>query len=372
MHATSGGRLAAMQDVARRLKAQRADLHALITTGGIISASAEPQTRGADWIMPFGSDTTSEARRFIHHWKPDLCLWTGGFFLHSLITVARESGIPMMLLDADAQDIRTSAGNWIPSLEARSLGCFDRILAAGPETAQRLIRKGVPDSKIDVTTPLQISGTPPAVNEDQVDETAEMLAGRFVWLAAHVQIEEVDTVLKAFALAARLSHRLLLVMTPADGVTTEALQRLAEGWSLRCVDWDAGETPDDFCQVIVTEGAPEMGMWYRVAPVTFLGSSLLPGHGGVNPFDAASLGSAVLYGPNVRNHLTSYSRLAAAGAARIVKDANGLSTGVMRLSAPDHAASMALAAWEVVSEGAEATDKLLELVQDKLDKRSSR
>ncbi|MEL7153832.1 MAG: 3-deoxy-D-manno-octulosonic acid transferase, partial [Pseudomonadota bacterium] len=77
--------------------------------------------------------------------------------------------------------------------------------------------------------------------------------------------------------------------------------------------------------------------------------------------------SAVLYGPNVRAYLQSYSRLAAAGAARIVNDADGLGRAVSQVIAPHHAARMAMAGWEVVSRGATVADRVFDLVQSALD-----
>ena len=369
MHATSHGRLAAMQDVARRLKAQRKGLYALITISEFNQTEAEMLPRSADWVNPFGPDTATYVSAFLDHWRPDICIWTGGYFLPNALVSARERNMPMLLVDADEDGVRSSAGRWIPSLAGKSLSCFDHIFVSDNQTAQRLIRKGIPKERIDSTAPLQISSNPPTVNEDFVDEINQMLASRLVWLAAHVQLDEADAVLDAHASAVRLSHRLLLVMTPGAGTTLESLRDKLRERSLRWVDWDNGEEPDDFSQVLITEGGAELGQWYRVAPVTFLGSSLAPGHGGSNPFDAAAFGSAVLYGPNIRDHMASYSRLASAGAARIVKDAEGLAAGVMRLIAPDSAATMALAAWEVVSEGAEITDQLIDMIQDTLDRR---
>ena len=358
-----------MQDVARRLKAQRKGLYALITISEFNQTEAEMLPRSADWVNPFGPDTATYVSAFLDHWRPDICIWTGGYFLPNALVSARERNMPMLLVDADEDGVRSSAGRWIPSLAGKSLSCFDHIFVSDNQTAQRLIRKGIPKERIDSTAPLQISSNPPTVNEDFVDEINQMLASRLVWLAAHVQLDEADAVLDAHASAVRLSHRLLLVMTPGAGTTLESLRDKLRERSLRWVDWDNGEEPDDFCQVLITEGGAELGQWYRVAPVTFLGSSLAPGHGGSNPFDAAAFGSAVLYGPNIRDHMASYSRLASAGAARIVKDAEGLAAGVMRLIAPDSAATMALAAWEVVSEGAEITDQLIDMIQDTLDRR---
>jgi 3-deoxy-D-manno-octulosonic-acid transferase len=106
-----------------------------------------------------------------------------------------------------------------------------------------------------------------------------------------------------------------------------------------------------------------------MAPVSFLGGSLVAGHNCVDPLEAAALGSAILYGPRVGKHLQSYSRLAAAGAARIINDSAALGMAVSRLVAPDQAAIMAHAGWDVISEGAALTDRISDLVQDTLDLR---
>jgi 3-deoxy-D-manno-octulosonic-acid transferase len=79
------------------------------------------------------------------------------------------------------------------------------------------------------------------------------------------------------------------------------------------------------------------------------------------------LGSAILFGPHVQGHRDTYSRLAAVGAGRSIGDAEGLGAAVIRLVAPDHAAAMALAGWQVVTEGAALSDRLVEMVQDRLD-----
>ena len=110
-----------------------------------------------------------------------------------------------------------------------------------------------------------------------------------------------------------------------------------------------------------------MGLWYRLAPITFMGSSLQSGQWGRDPNEPAAHGSAILYGPYVRRYLSSYTRFAEAGAARIVRDAETLGTAVKRLIPADQSAAMAHAAWDVASQSAGVTDKILDLVQDTLD-----
>jgi 3-deoxy-D-manno-octulosonic-acid transferase len=117
----------------------------------------------------------------------------------------------------------------------------------------------------------------------------------------------------------------------------------------------------------LTSAQDELGLWYRIAPLSFLGSSLASGQHGLDPLQAAGLGTAILYGPNVRNYMPSYTRLAAAGAARIVNDTRALGVAVAQLISPDHAASMAMSGWDVVSQGTDVTDRITELVAIALD-----
>ena len=54
----------------------------------------------------------------------------------------------------------------------------------------------------------------------------------------------------------------------------------------------------------------ELGLFYALAPVAFVGGSLVD-RGGQNPVEPIKLGAAVLTGPNWRNFRDSYSELLA-------------------------------------------------------------
>ena len=105
-----------------------------------------------------------------------------------------------------------------------------------------------------------------------------------------------------------------------------------------------------------------------MAPLAFLGGSLTAGHGGNDPFEAAALGTAILYGPNVGQHLAAYSLLVEAGAARIVRDADSLTSAVSNLIAPDQAAAMAHAGWDAVTAGAALVDSVIAEIVERLDR----
>jgi 3-deoxy-D-manno-octulosonic-acid transferase len=113
----------------------------------------------------------------------------------------------------------------------------------------------------------------------------------------------------------------------------------------------------------------EAGLWYRLAPITFLGGSLLRGGQGHDPCEPAALGSAILTGPDTGATGESFQRFLAAGAARTAGSAEALGEAVADLLAPDRAAEMARRAWEITSAGSDLTDRVIELVTQSLDER---
>ena len=87
----------------------------------------------------------------------------------------------------------------------------------------------------------------------------------------------------------------------------------------------------------------------------------------LDPYCAASHGCAILYGPRVADYSDRYLKLAEAGAARQIRDSDTLAAAVGQISAPDVAAQMAFAAWQVTSDGAELTDAVIDRVLSHLD-----
>jgi 3-deoxy-D-manno-octulosonic-acid transferase len=229
---------------------------------------------------------------------------------------------------------------------------------------------GISSAKVTRASRLRISATPPNCHDDELTRMQADLGSRPVWLAAHCLPDEVPMLLKAHRRASRRLHRLLLILAVADYDALEDVRGQLQASGLRTADWEVGGEPDDNTQVVLSCD-DDLGLWYRLAPLSVLAGTFGKEAACHNPLDAAALGSAVLHGPKIRTHAALYHRLAQAGAALQVLSAEDLAEQVIRLCAPDKAAAMALAGWKVVTEGAELTDQLLELMQDMLDQREA-
>lgn len=367
IHASGEARILAIRDMCQRLLSQRPGLSTMMTLPSGEIPEQIGQTTGP--VLQIGSDHPAAGRRFLDHWRPDLCVWAGGTLFPNLISQAADRAIPMILLDATEPELKMRRTRWLPDPTKPALFCFDAILASSESAARYIHRLGVAPEKITVAAQLREGPNPPAWPEDELVATTNALAGRQIWLAAFAQSGEIDDILAAHKDALRRLHRLLLVIHLEEGDDRQVIkERLAEA-DLRYSDWDTGQEIEDTTQVIVSTVAEDLGLWYRVAPVTFMAGSLLPEARGHDPMTCVALGSALIYGPNVRGHIDIYARLAASGAARSVRDADSLGRMVVQLLAPDSAAEMALSGWQVVTEGAQLTDRLIDLIQDMLDNR---
>jgi 3-deoxy-D-manno-octulosonic-acid transferase len=364
LHSDTRARLETLLTLVKRLRQQRDDFSVLLTCDSTQSDSFDLD--GHPVSAP-PSETLSDVHRFLNHWRPDIGVWAGNGLRPALIHEAAESGAHLLLVDAADAAWRQPSNRFLPDASAGALSLFHVILAQDRKAATRLRRLGVLESRIEVASPLEPEVFPLSSHDGLHEEMTHALAGRPVWLGALIERDEADAVLRAHRRAARLAHRLLLVVVPADPQDELVMAEHCQEIGLRLARWEHGEMPDENTQVLLAADDAELGLWYRLAPLCFLGGSLAGKTGGQSPMMAAALGSAILYGPHVGRHLDAYSRLVAAGAARIVKDMESLSAAVSHLIAPDRAAAMAHAGWNVVSSGAETVDLVLTQINEWLD-----
>ncbi len=362
-HAASVGESLSILELVRRLSDERPDVGFLVTTGTVTSAkmmSARLPEGAFHQFVPV--DVRPFVRRFLAHWHPDLAVWTESELWPAMIYETARADVPMVLINARISQ-RTSRGwRWFPGFARSLLRRFDHVLAQDSLTARNLLRLGLPKSRIEVTGSLKEGSAALPHNEAERALFARKLAGRPVWLAASTHPGEEDMVASAHRQASRAAQRLLLIIAPRHperGPEIAATLR-ADGW--RVAMRSNGELPESETEIYLADTLGEMGLWYRLAPVTFLGGSLVE-IGGHNPFEPAALGSAIIHGPHVHKVADVFERLNAVGATLEVKSADALGKAVIQVLAPDKAAAMAHAAWEVSSAGAEVTDRAMALLK---------
>ena len=82
--------------------------------------------------------------------------------------------------------------------------------------------------------------------------------------------------------------------------------------------------------IYVADTLGELGLFYRLSDISFVGGSLTP-KGGHNPLEPARLGGAILHGPYTFNFVETYGDMRAPGGAALVRNDRELATAIRRL-----------------------------------------
>jgi len=88
--------------------------------------------------------------------------------------------------------------------------------------------------------------------------------------------------------------------------------------------------PDAATDIYIADTIGELGFFYTLAPVAFIGGSLVP-HGGQNPLEPIKLHAAVITGPHWSNFRDTYAELLRVEGAKEVGDAESLAAAALTL-----------------------------------------
>jgi 3-deoxy-D-manno-octulosonic-acid transferase len=366
-HAASVGESLSLIELLRRLRKDRPEIVCLVTSGTLTSASILAVRMPEGCIHQFVPlDVLPWIDRFLDHWTPDLAVWTESELWPAMICRAHRRGISMILINARISQRTFQRWLWLRGTAASLLNRFDRILAQDELAGKQLVRLGADPRTLMVTGSLKEGATPLPHDEAELARVRGSLGGRPVWLAASTHEGEEKAVIVAHRAAVRAFPRLLLILVPRHPERGRELLSLLRAEGFRVARRSAGETVTDDCDVLLADTLGELGIWYRIAPVCFVGGSL-DEIGGHNPYEPALLGSAILHGPHVRNFAEAYEKFADAGAAVEIRDGSEFARVLVSTLSPDRAANMAATAWDVCSKTAEVTDQVERVILDILD-----
>lgn len=299
-------------------------------------------------------DTAPAVGAFLDHWRPDVAVMVESEFWPRLIHDTHARGIPLVL--ANARMSEGSARRWrrVSGPIRAMLARFHAITAPDARIAALLADLGADPARIRVTGSLKRGAErlPVSTAERAALDTA--IGSRPRWLAASTHPGEEEAVLDAHRRILSGAADALLVLAPRHPDRGAAIAALIQGAGLTVARRSAGELPAAGTQVYLADTLGEMGLWFDLCPVAFVGGSLVP-VGGHNAYEPVAHGAAVLTGPHVGNFAALYDGLLSAGGAVTVPDAAGLAQAVTALGDPRRHAAQTAAARACVAAEDDAT-----------------
>lgn len=349
IHAASVGESLSMLTLLRRLRAERPEIALLMTSGTVTSAQILADRLPADVTHQFiPVDRGPWVRSFLDHWRPDLVLWVESEFWPTMLSELRARRVPALLVNA-----RISTRSWrgwrrAPWMIRRLLRTFDLCMAQTELDAERLRDLGA--GQVACPGNLKFAADPLPGNEATIAALDGAIAGRPRWLAFSTHPGEEEIVAEAHARLQRNVADVLTVLVPRHPARGDAIAAMLRERGLTVAQRGRDEALQRDTSVLIGDTMGELGTFFRLTDIAFVGGSLVP-HGGQNPIEPARLGCAIVHGPHMENFLAIEGELMAAGASETAATAEEVARAVGNLLSNPTLRQRRVAAARSVAEG---------------------
>jgi 3-deoxy-D-manno-octulosonic-acid transferase len=312
IHGASVGEVLAAAALIERLRAL--NIRILLTSGTVTSAAIVAKRFPPDIIhqyVPY--DSPRYVARFLDHWRPSLALFIESDLWPNLILSSAARRLPMVLINGRMSHRSFPRWRRITATISALLGRFDVCLAQSQVDAERFTALG--SRNVVTTGNLKLDVAAPPADPAKLERLMAVTRGRPIIVAASTHPGEEELWLDTHRTLAGFFPSLLSVVVPRHPDRGEAIARTIEASGLHVALRSREELPTATTDIYVADTMGELGLFYRLAPIVFMGGSLVP-HGGQNPIEAVKLGASIVHGPHVFNFTDVYQALDGAGGAR--------------------------------------------------------
>jgi 3-deoxy-D-manno-octulosonic-acid transferase len=340
IHGASVGEVLAAAALIEKLRAL--NIRILLTSGTVTSAAIVAKRFPPDIIhqyVPY--DSPRYVARFLDHWRPSLALFIESDLWPNLILSSAARRLPMMLINGRMSHRSFPRWRRANATISALLGRFDICMAQSQVDAERFAALG--SRNVITTGNLKLDVPAPPADAAKLERLMSVTRGRPIIVAASTHPGEEDMLVDTHRALAGLFPQLLSVVVPRHPDRGAAIARNVGATGLRVGLRSHEELPTASTDIYVADTMGELGLFYRLAPIVFMGGSLVP-HGGQNPIEAVKLGASIVHGPHVFNFSDVYEALDDAGGARVADTREALIKQLGRLLADPAARESSVAA----------------------------
>ena len=306
MHGASVGESVSMLPLIDKLLKEDPELSILVTTGTLTSAEIMAKRlpkRAFHQFIPF--DVPAFAQKLIKHFKPDAVLWFESELWPSLLSEIKKAKIPLVLVNGRISDKSFETWKKFKFVSKELLGCFSLCLGQSEQDKNRLILLGAP--KADCVGNLKFAGMPLPIDENKLNVLKEQIGDRLVFLLSSTHNDEEERFALYLPWFKDNVDRVLTIVVPRHPNRGDDIVRMYRCRYFNVAQRSREEDITPETDIYVADTIGEMGLWYALSSISFIGGSLIP-HGGQNFMEAARDKNAVLVGPNMQNFAEMMNR----------------------------------------------------------------
>lgn len=319
MHGASVGESISMLPLIHRLLEIYPNAHIMVTTGTLTSAEVMGKRlpdRAFHQYLPIENPVF--AARFLRHWRPDIALWFESEFWPAMLSSIKRKNIPLILVNGRISNKSFKRWQQFEFVIKEILDCFTLCLGQSDEDTYRLRVLGAKNTMC--LGNLKYAGLPLPIDPEKKAEIVRQIGDRKVWLVSSTHEDEEIRIARHLKDMQQKIPSLLTVVTPrhphrGEPIAVEMKEKFGLNVSLR----SKNEKISEKTQVYIADTIGELGIWYDLIPLVFIGGSLIP-HGGQNFMEPSRSRDAVVVGPHMHNFTDAMNRAKKADAVIQVND----------------------------------------------------
>ncbi len=298
IHAASVGESLSVIPLITKLSEAHQNINILVTTGTTSSAKLmETRLPKKAFHQYIPIDKICAVKQFLKHWQPNVALWVESELWPNLITETSKT-CPVILINGRMSDSSYKIWSKYTSLSSAILSSFSLVLPQSKQDEERFRKLGAKNVKLYGN--LKYDSAPLPADVEKLSELVKAISGHKIWLASSTHSNEEQIVAGIHKQLKKDIPNLITIIAPRHPKrANDILADIADldlNISLRSANQPISEKTD----IYLADTMGELGIFYRLAPVVFIGGSLVA-HGGQNPLEAARLDCSIIYGPHMEN-----------------------------------------------------------------------
>jgi 3-deoxy-D-manno-octulosonic-acid transferase len=328
-HAASVGELNSILPLINDLIPKHKTTSFLVTTGTVTSAKIIEKAKLERTIHQFVPvDTPQAVEAFLKHWKPDLAIFVESEIWPNLL-VQTSKKTDVLLLNARLSDNSFRMWRRATKLAKFLLAKFTLILPSTKSDMEK-ISYFVSPKKLKHIGNLKYAAPKPYCNEVELKKLQKAIGKRPIWLASSTHKGEEEEIIKTHLALLKEHRNLLTIILPRHPNRGLEILDLCSSYKASAVLRSTEKPITEKTGIYIADSIGEIGIFYTLANIVFVGGSLI-NHGGQNILEPARSNCAIVTGVHTFNFKEIVSKFLKADAIQIAQSQTDLLSKVSEL-----------------------------------------
>ncbi len=355
-HSASIGESLAIFPLIEEILIHQPSIRILITSNTVSSASVVANRVSSNCVHQFAPiDTPRALKRFFIHWKPSAGIVMESEIWPNMLDMATSNNIRLGLVNVMFSQRSIRGWTKVPRTCKFLINKFELIIARNSIGLKNLKKLGACPKKLHRALNLKAFAEALPVNSLEFDNLSSQIGNRPIWVAGSIHNGEDGILLKAQSLILECFPNSCLILVPRyPDLKSRIVSRLKKSNLTYSVRSESQSILPE-TQVYIADTIGEMGLWYKLAPIVFLGGSLLESLNGHNPYEPSKFSTAILTGAHYTNFSEAFDQMIKLGCAIQITNSLGLAHNLCNLfMSPQETKRMGKIAFEFSRKGNES------------------